>query len=324
MSLLTLQDVSKRFDGLVAVDRVSFTVDRGQVVGFLGPNGAGKSTTMRLITQYLEPDAGTILLDGEPIGQDARSTKRRIGYLPESNPLYGDMLVADYLAFIADLRQLAGPERARAIDAAVAATGLASVFYRPIGELSKGYRQRVGLAQAILHHPDLLVLDEPTEGLDPNQRVEIRRLIEELGRERTVLLSTHVLPEVRQSCSRLLIIHQGHIVADGAVDDLMRRAEGAVQLTVEATGARVAQRLERLPGVERLEPVPAVTTTGGTRVQLTVSGHADLRPEIFDLAKRENWVLYELHQEQGSLEDLFHELTTGSAGGAAPVQEARA
>lgn len=309
MSLLTLQDVSKRFDGLVAVDRASFTVDRGQVVGFLGPNGAGKSTTMRLITQYLEPDAGAILLDGEPIARDARAAKRRIGYLPESNPLYGDMLAADYLGFIADLRRLAGPERARAIDAAVAATGIGSVFYRPIGELSKGYRQRVGLAQAILHHPDLLVLDEPTEGLDPNQRVEIRRLIEDLGRERTVLLSTHVLSEVRQSCSRLLIINRGRIVADGAMDVLMRRAEGAVQLTVEATGKGVVERLERLAGVERLEPLGGATAGNGTRVRLTVGGGEDLRPEIFALAKRENWVLYELHQEQGSLEDLFRELT---------------
>jgi ABC-2 type transport system ATP-binding protein len=318
MSFLTLQDVAKRFDGITAVDHVSFTVDRGQVVGFLGPNGAGKSTTMRLITQYLEPDTGTILLDGAPLGVDARAAKRRIGYLPESNPLYSDMLVADYLAFIADLRELVGTERARAIDAAVAATGLPSVFYRPIGELSKGFRQRVGLAQAILHEPDLLVLDEPTEGLDPNQRVEIRRLIEDLGRERTVLLSTHVLSEVRQSCSRLLIIHQGRIVADGDVDTLIRRAEGAVQLTVEAAGDGVTDSLQTLSGVERLEPVSGGGGGGRgkprrTRVQLTVSGNEDLRPEIFALAKRKDWVLYELHQEQGSLEALFRELTAAGA-----------
>lgn len=317
MSFLTLQDVAKHFDGITAVDHVSFTVDPGQVVGFLGPNGAGKSTTMRLITQYLEPDAGAILLDGAPIGEDARAAKRRIGYLPESNPLYEDMLVSEYLSFIADLRQVAGVERGRAIEAAVSATGVAEVYYRPIGELSKGYRQRVGLAQAILHRPDLLVLDEPTEGLDPNQRVEIRRLIEQLGRERTVLLSTHVLSEVRQSCSRLLIIHQGRIVADGAVDTLIQRAEGAVQITVEAAGERVRERLQALPGVQRLEVIPGgARIAGGTRVQLTVAGEADLRPEIFGLAKRQDWVLYELHQEQGSLEDLFRELTAGAAPGA--------
>src|SRR5712692_4394198 len=220
MSLLTLENVSKRFGDITAVDRVSFAVDRGQVVGFLGPNGAGKSTTMRLITQFLEPDAGEIRLDGVPLADRARDAKRRIGYLPENNPLYLEMLVADYLAFIADLRDLTGDHRLRALDEAVAATGIESVFYRPVGELSKGFRQRVGLAQAILHRPDLLVLDEPTEGLDPNQRVEIRRLISELGKDRTVILSTHVLSEVQHTCSRVLIISRGKIVADGPVDQL--------------------------------------------------------------------------------------------------------
>src|SRR5213594_1711651 len=214
MPFLSVSDVSKQFGGVTAVDHVSFAIDRGQVVGFLGPNGAGKSTTMRLITQYYEPDTGTIALDGVPLADAGREAKRRIGYLAENNPLYDDMLVCDYLAFVADLRGLAGPTRGDAIDAAVTSTGIESVYYRPISELSKGFRQRVGLAQAILHRPDLLVLDEPTEGLDPNQRVEIRRLIGALGRDRTVILSTHVLSEVQQSCSRLLIISRGKIVAD--------------------------------------------------------------------------------------------------------------
>ena len=311
MSLLTLQNVAKRFDGVTAVDDVSFSVDRGEVVGFLGPNGAGKSTTMRMITQFLEPDGGTITLDGALLGNDARSSKRRIGYLPESNPLYGDMLVADYLAFIADLREITGAERARALDEAVTSTGLEPVFYRPISELSKGYRQRTGLAQAILHKPDLLVLDEPTEGLDPNQRVEIRHLISDLGRDRTVLLSTHVLSEVRQSCSRLLIINQGKIVADGGVDTLLQRAEGGVQITVEASGASVAQKLGALAGVTTADPTN--TPSGRTRVTLSVRSERDLRPEIFALATREGWTLYELHQEQGSLEALFRQLTGGAA-----------
>ena len=311
MSLLTLQNVAKRFDGVTAVDDVSFSVDRGEVVGFLGPNGAGKSTTMRMITQFLEPDGGTITLDGALLGNDARGSKRRIGYLPESNPLYGDMLVADYLAFIADLREITGAERARALDEAVTSTGLEPVFYRPISELSKGYRQRTGLAQAILHKPDLLVLDEPTEGLDPNQRVEIRHLISDLGRDRTVLLSTHVLSEVRQSCSRLLIINQGKIVADGGVDTLLQRAEGGVQITVEASGASVAQKLGALAGVTAADPTN--TPSGRTRVTLSVRSERDLRPEIFALATREGWTLYELHQEQGSLEALFRQLTGGAA-----------
>ena len=238
MPFLSVEGVSKRFGGVTAVDQVSFAVDRGQVVGFLGPNGAGKSTTMRMITQYYEPDTGDIRLDGVPLGDAAREAKRRIGYLPENNPLYGDMLVCDYLAFIADLRELAGAGRRQALDEAVTGTGIETVYYRPIGDLSKGYRQRVGLAQAILHRPDLLVLDEPTEGLDPNQRVEIRRLIGALGKDRTVILSTHVLPEVQHTCSRLLIISRGKIVADGPVDRLIRQAEGAVEIAVEARRQR--------------------------------------------------------------------------------------
>ena len=308
MPLLSVEGISKRFDGVTAVDGVSFVVDRGQVVGFLGPNGAGKSTTMRMITQYYEPDTGQIKLDGMPLAEAARQAKRRIGYLPENNPLYGDMLVCDYLAFIADLRGLQGAAREPAIDAAVQATGIESVYYRPIGELSKGYRQRVGLAQAILHRPDLLVLDEPTEGLDPNQRIEIRRLIGALGKDRTVILSTHVLSEVQHTCSRLLIISRGKIVADGPVERLIQQAEGAVEIAVEAAGTGVADALGKLPGVRRVTPGQAASG-GRVAVTLTADGATDLRPEIFGLAKARGWTLYELHQAAGSLEDLFQQLT---------------
>jgi ABC-2 type transport system ATP-binding protein len=308
MALLSLTGVTKRFHGVTAVDQVSFEVDRGQVVGFLGPNGAGKSTTMRMITQYYEPDAGDIRLDGVPLAEAGREAKRRIGYLPENNPLYGDMLVCDYLGFIAELRGLRGTAGRRALDHAVAATGIESVYYRPIGELSKGFRQRVGLAQAMLHHPDLLVLDEPTEGLDPNQRVEIRRLIGELGKDRTVILSTHVLSEVQHTCSRLLIISRGRIVADGPVERLIQQAEGAVEIAVEAAGAGVADALRALPGVRRVE-AGRVAENGRVAVTVTADRTADLRPEIFGLAKARGWTLYELHQQTGSLEDLFHQLT---------------
>jgi ABC-2 type transport system ATP-binding protein len=305
MSLLTLDRVTKRFNGVPAVDDVSFTVDRGQVVGFLGPNGAGKSTTMRMVTQYFEPDAGQIRLDGVLLAEAGRDAKRRIGFLPENNPLYVEMLVSEYLDFMARLRELAGRERAGALDDAVAATGIESVFYRPVGELSKGFRQRVGLAAAILHRPDLLVLDEPTEGLDPNQRVEIRRLISDLGRERTVMLSTHVLPEVQFTCSRLLIINRGKIVADGEVEALVGQASAGVRISVEASGDQLEDRLATLEGVRAVERREA---TNG-RVKLSISAGEDVRPRIFELAKTEGWVLYELHQEAGSLEDLFRQLT---------------
>jgi len=309
MSLLSLENVSKRFGSVTAVDDVSFSVDRGQVVGFLGPNGAGKSTTMRMINQYFEPDAGAVTLEGKPLGEIPREAKRRIGYLPENNPLYSDMLVTDYLRFVAELRELGGPELDRAIDYAVASTGIAEVFYRPIGELSKGYRQRVGLAQAILNRPDLLVLDEPTEGLDPNQRVEIRRLIEDLGKEHTVILSTHVLPEVQHTCTRLLVIHQGKIAADGPVEQLMAQASGAVQVSVEVEGAGVVDDVSKLKGVTRVNESHQ-EANGRVSMVLTAEGSADVRPAIFELAKAREWRLYELHQETRSLEDVFQELTT--------------
>jgi ABC-2 type transport system ATP-binding protein len=308
MSLLSLDRVSKRFNGVPAVDEVSFGVDRGQVVGFLGPNGAGKSTTMRMITQFFDPDGGSIRLDGVPLAEAGREAKRRIGYLPENNPLYSEMLVSEYLEFVARLREIRPPDRRAAIDEAVAATGVEPVYHRPIGELSKGFRQRVGLAAAILHRPDLLVLDEPTEGLDPNQRVEIRRLIGDLGRERTVLLSTHVLPEVQFTCSRLLIINRGKIVADGPVDELVSRAKDGARISVEAAGAELSERLAGLPGVRRVEQ--RESSGGRTRLTVTAAGAEDVRPGIFELAKSSGWTLYELHQEAGSLEDLFRELTT--------------
>jgi ABC-2 type transport system ATP-binding protein len=308
MSLLNLQGVSKRFGTVTAVDDVSFAVERGEVIGFLGPNGAGKSTTMRMINQYLEPDDGEIQFDGQPLSTASMEAKRRIGYLPENNPLYLDMLVSEYLGFMADLRQIFGSDRHRAIDRTVATTALESVYYRPIGELSKGYRQRVGLAQAIMPQPDLLILDEPTEGLDPNQRLEIRHLIESLGQDRTVMLSTHVLSEVQHTCTRLLVINEGAIVADGAVDDLVARASGSVEVRVEANGTGVVAGLEALDGVQL---VSETHDHGDGRVAVTVVADQahDVRPAIFDLAKANGWTLYELHQRTRSLEHLFRELT---------------
>jgi ABC-2 type transport system ATP-binding protein len=311
MTLLTLNEVSKSFGPVTAVDQASFSVDRGQVVGFLGPNGAGKSTTMRMITQLFEPDSGDILFDGDPLSEVAREAKRRIGYLPENNPLYGDMLTSEYLDFIADLREIDPDTRAAAIDDAIAATGIAEVYYRPVGELSKGYKQRVGLAQAILHRPDLLILDEPTEGLDPNQRVEIRRLIADLGKDHTVVLSTHVLPEVQHTCTRLLIINEGRIAADGPVDELVAQASGAVGILAEVVGSGVADAVRGMAGVRQVE-ASADEQTGHTILNITADGSSDVRPAIFDLAKTRDWTLYELHQETRSLEDLFRELTSGT------------
>src|SRR5213594_1218668 len=310
--MIAVESVEKRYGEIRAVDGVTFGIDRGEVVGFLGPNGAGKTTMMRMLTGTLQPDAGSVSLDGRSIGDDLVRVKRRIGYLPESNPLYVDMLVSEYLEYAGVLRDLTGAARRHAIAAAVEQTGIGEVFYRPVSELSKGYRQRVGLAAAILHRPDVLVMDEPTEGLDPNQRVEIRRLISELGRARTVILSTHVLSEVQHTCSRLLIISRGRIVADGPVDRLIRQAEGAVEIAVEAAGDGVAAALAQLPGVRQVAPQDR-TADGRVALTLTADRTRDLRPEIFALAKARGWTLYELHQAAGSLEDLFQQLTQGAA-----------
>ncbi len=305
--MIALENVSKSFGPTVAVDDVSFTVDQGEVVGFLGPNGAGKSTTMRLITNYLEPESGAVLIDGKDVREDPVAARRRIGYLPENNPLYTDMLVSEYLRFVGDLRRIKTNGPGSALDDAVQATGIAEVFYRPIGELSKGYRQRLGLAAAILHRPDYLILDEPTEGLDPNQRQEIRRLIREIGKEHTVLLSTHVLPEVEQTCRRIIVIHQGKIVADGSTEELLARARGMRTVVVELEGAGVLAALSDLHGIEEISD--PVEREGRVRLTLTVALGPDLRPAIFKLAKEKNWVLWELHEETRSLQDLFGLLT---------------
>ncbi|KPK78492.1 MAG: hypothetical protein AMS25_14985 [Gemmatimonas sp. SM23_52] len=308
--MIALEHVSKSFGATRAVDDVSFTVDRGEVVGFLGPNAAGKTTTMRLITNFLEPDTGAVLIDGTDVRDDPVAARRRIGYLPENNPLYTEMLVSDYLRFVGDLRGIAMDGPGSALDDAVQATGIAEVFYRPIGELSKGYRQRLGLAAAILHRPDFLILDEPTEGLDPNQRQEIRRLIREVGKEHTVLLSTHVLPEVEETCRRIIVIHEGRIVADGSTEELMARARDTGtgrRIVVEVEGVDVEAQIAKLPSVE--EVTGRTERDGRTRLTLAVGSGPDPRPEIFSLAKARDWVLWELHEETASLQDLFSQLT---------------
>ena len=321
------------------MDQLSFAVQRGEVVGFLGPNGAGKTTTMRMITGTLQPDEGAVLLDGVRVTDAPMTAKRRIGYLPEANPLYDELLVSEYLEYVADLRGLSSAETRSGLADAVDETDIGAVFYRPIGECSKGYRQRIGLASAILHKPEVLILDEPTEGLDPNQRVEIRRLVGSLGRERTVLLSTHVMQEVEATCSRLVILSQGKLAAQGSVQELLAARTGGARYVVEAEGRGVAEALGSLAGVTS-HTEEAVN--GRVRVQLEVGDEGELRPEIFRMARDRGWTLWELHRERASLEQLFRRLTAeapaaeiaaadeeeavGEAGGAEapPAEEAQA
>lgn len=319
--MISAKGITKKYGSLTAVDGLSFEVGRGEVAGFLGPNGAGKTTTMRMLAGTLQPDAGEIRFDGRPIGDALTEAKGRVGYLPESNALYPEMLVSEYLDFTAELRSLAGKERRAALAAAIEETGIGDVYFRPISELSKGYRQRVGLAAAILHRPEILILDEPTEGLDPNQRVGVHRLIRDLGKERTVLLSTHVLGEVEAMCGRLLIISRGRMVADGGVAELLEAGRGGARYVVEAEGDDVVATLTALPGVSSHS---ASRVGGRARVELMVTGE-ELRPTISGLAGERGWTLWELHRERASLEQLFRELTgdpAGAVAGAPPSGEA--
>jgi gliding motility-associated transport system ATP-binding protein len=304
--MITVEGVTKRYGDVLAVGDLSFTVERGEVVGFLGPNGAGKSTTMKMITGTLQPDEGSVLFDGAPIVDDLPAAKRRVGYLPEANPLYDEMLVSEYLDYVAELRGLSREATRTGVAEAVDETDIGAVFYRPIGECSKGYRQRIGLAGAILHRPEVLILDEPTEGLDPNQRVEIRRLVGSLGRERTVLLSTHVMQEVEATCSRLVILRQGELAAEGTVADLIANRKGGVRYVVEAAGEGMAEALAALPGVSKHA---TRQLEGRLRIELDSSGSHELRPDIFGLARDRGWTLWELHREQANLEQLFRSLT---------------
>ncbi len=301
----------KEYGTTRAVSDVSFRISRGEVVGFLGPNGAGKSTTMKLLTGYLRPTAGTAFVAGIPVDRSPLEARRRLGYLPENAPLYDDLQVIDFLEYVARLRGIARPK----LKVLCERCGIVDVLGKDIGQLSKGYRQRVGLAQAMLHDPDLLILDEPTTGLDPNQIVEIRELIRDLGREKTVLLSTHILPEVQAVCDRILILHDGTIVADDSPAALTGGGAGAAVRVVlrgkaggaiDAGAARAA--LARLPGVHEARGA-ATDEPGAVAVDVRAAGTADPREAIFGAAVEHGWVLVELTRERASLEETFRRLT---------------
>jgi ABC-2 type transport system ATP-binding protein len=316
-AMIRIQGLTKSFGEAQALKGVTFEVPRGQVVGFLGPNGAGKTTTMRILAGYLTPTSGTAAVAGRDVVSSPVETRRRIGYLPENNPLYEEMMVLDFLEFVAQARGVPVAERRARIASAVERCGLGQVVGKDIGQLSKGYRQRVGLAQAILHDPDLLILDEPTTGLDPNQIVEIRSLIKELGKQKTVILSTHILSEVQSTCSRVLIISDGRLVADDSPEHLTVGQGGAVRVVLasrsgallDAAGARAW--LGAIPGVTSVEPSEA--EGAGTLAFVLRHGNEDPRRAVFEAAVRKDAVLLELHRKHVSLEDTFRRLTAVAA-----------
>ena len=305
---ISVEMVSKSFGPHKAVSNLSFSIKRGEIVGFLGPNGAGKTTTMRLLTSYYTPDTGKVLINGIDNSENDLETRKSIGYLAENNPLYEDLLVSEYLDFIADLRGLSGNERTQNLEQTVEEASLQEVFYRPISELSKGYHQRVGLAGAIIHRPSILILDEPTEGLDPNQRLSMRDLIKSLGQDRTVLVTTHVMQEVENTCERVLLINRGQLAADSPVDEIFQLTPGLRKIYVEAEGNQIESGLSSLDSVESVERLDPIDSR--KRYIVNLSGSEDPRPAIFKIATNNGWILWELHEERMRLEDVFHTLTS--------------
>jgi len=310
-AMIKVENLTKYYGSTLAVDSVSFEVEKGEVVGFLGPNGAGKTTTMRVITCFLKPTSGTAKVAGQDILENPLEVRRHIGYLPENCPLYPEMNVVDYLNYIAALRQLPQTERIRRIREIIGITSLGDVLHKDIGELSKGYKQRVGLAQAMIHNPDILIFDEPTSGLDPNQIVEIRQLIRDIGREKTIILSTHILPEVSATCSRVLIISDSKLVASGTTDELISRAQGSevLRVSVKAPQEELFQLLRTVDFIGEFRKVEA--DDGEEWISLDIqSKGGDIREKFFRLVVEKNWSLRELKLDKMSLEQVFAKLTT--------------
>ena len=317
--MIHVDRLQKSYDGVhKAVDDISFDVHAGEVLGFLGPNGAGKTTTMKMLTSFLAPSGGRAAIAGYDAYSQSVEVRRRIGYLPEDTPLYKDLSVYEYLMFICEVRDIPVGERRARIKRTVEQCGLANRIGDLIGELSKGYRQRVGLAQAIIHGPEVLILDEPTSGLDPNQIVEIRQVIKDIGKEKTVIFSTHILQEVQATCSRVVIISDGKIAADGSPEALSRKASGAAEITVEVGGARgngtePKALLSHVDGIERIELIAEPAAGSGARFRVVAKAGVDPRGDIARvLATASDMELLQLSQERASLEDVFRKLTTST------------
>jgi ABC-2 type transport system ATP-binding protein len=315
-SLVETQDLAKAFGAIKAVDGITLRVDKGEVLGFLGPNGAGKSTTMKLITGFLTPDKGTAYVAGIDVIAEPKAAKRRFGYLPEGAPSYSDMSTSAFLSFIAQIRGLDGGKARDAIETAVERTGLESVLEQKIDTLSKGFRRRVGLAQAILHDPEVLIMDEPTDGLDPNQKHHVRELIRTMAKEKAIIVSTHILEEVEAVCTRAIVIDKGRIVADGTADDLARRMpyHNAVAITVERDMAEaVRAALGTLPRVGKVETV--AHDGHAVRIRAIPKAGETIAADVAGLVKDKALKVEELVVERGRLDEVFRQITSPDTGG---------
>jgi len=309
--MIAVKNLTKTFGRTLAVDDISFEVSKGEVVGFLGPNAAGKTTTMRMLTCYIAPDSGTATVAGYDVSEASLEVRKHVGYLPESAPLYLDMDVIAYLEFVAEVRGIPLGERSRRVRRMVEVCGLETMLGRTVGTLSKGYRQRVGLAQTLIHDPEILILDEPTTGLDPSQIIEIRELVKEIGKERTVILSTHILPEVEVTCTRVLIINDGRIVASGTPQELQSVAGGelSVYVSLDSSGAPAEEALGKIGSVRSVERAGEPKGSYVTYLLKAVDG-VDLGAEVFRVVSANRWTLNELRRETLSLEAIFLRLTT--------------
>jgi ABC-2 type transport system ATP-binding protein len=308
--MLEVKDLNKKFGEVHAVKNLSFEVKKGEILGFLGPNGAGKTTTMRIITCYIPASSGTIKVSGMDTVENDLEVRKKIGYLPESTPLYNDMLVKDYLQFVGEIRGMRGRALSSRIDEMFHVCGLTKMATRPIGNLSKGFRQRVGLAQAMLNDPQLLILDEPTSGLDPNQIIEIRQLIKNMGKEKTVIYCSHILSEVSATCNHIIIINQGSIVASGTADELTAKMnkENRYVLRLKADKSAVESKLKALEGVARVQVTQSAEWTDAVVV---AQDNQDIGEKIYKCVFENGWSLAELKRESASLEDVFTQLTRG-------------
>jgi ABC-2 type transport system ATP-binding protein len=308
--MIEIKNLTKKIGQNTILDNISFSVNKGEVLGFLGPNGAGKSTTMKIITSFWSPTEGDVLIDNLSVAENSILTRKKIGYLPETVPLYEDMLVYEYLRFVAEVRGLSKAEAKQRITEVADLCGIRKFLKRPIDELSKGYRQRVGLAQAIIHNPEVLILDEPTTGLDPNQIVEIRELIKKIGQEKTVIFSTHILSEVKATCDRVIIIKNGKIVAEGKPDELAKKAGGKEIIYVKIKGPKdlILQKLKELENVAKAE-IKDKESEEIYGYEIEPSENIDLRENLSKLVMNNNWSILEFNKKEADMEDVFRELT---------------
>lgn len=309
--MISVRELTKHYGDLVAVNNLTFTIRKGEITGLLGPNGAGKTTTLRMLTCYLKPTSGIVSVGDYRVDEDPLAVRDIIGYLPESVPIYGDMVVYDYLKYVADIRGVTEEGRIREI---AELCGISDIMHKNVEELSKGYRQRVGLAHAMIHDPEILILDEPTSGLDPNQIVEIRNLIREIGKTKTIILSTHILSEVEATCDRVIIINEGRIVKDSTVDAITSSHGSEIVIRATIGGADFSSITGELQKLEGVTGIVETHSEGGLiTIEVHTNDSGDIRPKIFHTVADNGWVLYEMVRDSMTLERIFRDLTIGGA-----------